>query len=98
MSYPIQHGGGKPSKLVVPINSLTVIEAQRDNRRYIEIQNDSGGNRVHLAISDEDDAEWDIGLYLDPGGVYTMNSTNLSPARITCYSQAGTNLYIQPGK
>ena len=98
MSNPIQHGGGPPGKIVVPATTMTLIEAHRDNRRYLEIQNDSGGARVHLAISDADDAADDIGLYLDPGGVYTMNSTNLSPARITCYSATGTTLYIQPGK
>lgn len=98
MSNPIQHGGGPPGKIVVPATTPTLIEARRENRRYIEIQNDSAGNRVHLAISDSEEAADDIGLYLDPGGVYTMNSTNLSPARITCYSAAGTNLYIQPGK
>jgi hypothetical protein len=98
MTFPVQHGGGTPRKLVVPAGAMTEIVPHEDVRRYLEIQNDSAGNRVHLCFSDNDVAADDIGLYLDPGAVYTMNSTNRTPVRITCFSAAGTNLYIQPGR
>ena len=96
---PIQaHGGGQPFTFNVG-DAATIIAPQDNLRRYLEIQNDPDGTRVHICISNTIDAQWDVGLFLEPGATYTISPDNATHARITgiCGPAASTTLYGQTG-
>ena len=92
------HNGGKPAAFAV--GDAAAIIAPRDERRlYLEIQNDADGARMHISISDVHDAEFGVGLYLDPGSVYAIPPGLITHARITgvCATGTTTTLYTQVG-
>ncbi len=100
----LKHGGGPSGKVVVG-DSVSVISEADPHRKYLEIQNNGDplkgpSNRVYLSISNDIDAIDDSGLFLEPGGVYTVAVGNLTPARITAICAAGqtSNVYFQIGR
>ena len=95
---PIRHGGGESGKTAITAAS-TVVQPLDVHRKYLEIQN-GGDERCHISISDKLPAVFDSGLFIEPGAVYTIGTTNLTPARISAICDAGktTNLYFQVGR
>ena len=96
---PNKHGGGPHGTVTVTDGSAVVVQPLDKLRNYLEIQN-GGDTRCHIAISDTIDAVYGSGLYMDPGAVYTVGFTNLTPARITaiCDTGASTTLNFQVGR
>jgi len=94
-----RHGGGPHGTVAVDDSAAAVVQPLDKLRNYLEIQN-GGAARCHIAISDTIDAVFGSGLYLEPGGVYTVGATNLTPARITAICDTGesTTLNFQVGR
>jgi hypothetical protein len=95
---PNKHGGGPHGSTPVGDTS-TVVQAQDDLRSYLEIQN-IGSEGCYLAISNLLDAVDGSGLYLAPDAVYTIGTTNLTPARVSAVCAVGlsTTLNWQVGR
>jgi hypothetical protein len=100
MSHPVIHGGGEPAVAnITDAVGGVEIQPRDENRRYLEFINDVAGNRVHLVFSDEHDPTFGLGIYLDPGAVYTMTTDNLCHCRIAGICDVGltSTIFIQVG-
>jgi len=94
---PNRHGGGPHGKVAVT-DAVVDVQPLDKLRSYLEIQN-GGLSRCHISVG-ESDAVFDSGLFIEPGSVYTIGYTNLTPARISAICDTGqtTNLYFQVGR